>query len=412
MPEFLELYPPEQALSVLLDQFSGPVAGTEYVLTQNALNRYTAQAVISPEMLPAFPRSTVDGFAVQASDTYGASDTLPVYLEIVGEVRMGGAPDFGLIPQQTAIIYTGGMLPKGTDAIVMLENTQISRPGEVEILKSAAVGENIIKAGEDVFAGDEVMPAGKKIRPADIGGLLALGIVELEVRGKPRVGILSSGDEVVAPQVKPRPGQVRDINSYALSALVEKYGGQPKIFGVAPDDAQQLKKLLAQAVEESDFVVITAGSSASTRDYTAEAIQSIGQPGVLVHGVNVKPGKPTILAVCDNKPIIGLPGNPVSALVIAQLFVRPVLEKLNGLSKRFQAPTLQAELAVNLASQAGREDWVPVKLINKQTGWVAEPIFYKSNLIFTLARADGFIRIQPDATGIGVGEQVNVILMD
>jgi len=328
---------------------------------------------------------------------------------------MGAAPDLALQTAQCALIHTGGMLPEGADAVVMLENTQIARAGEVEILKAVAVGENVIAIGEDVRIGEQIIPAGVTLRPAEIGGLMALGVTRLRVGRRPRVGILSSGDEVVPPEVLPKPGQVRDVNAYTLSALVQEAGGIPLRYGIIPDQADAMQSVARKALAECDVVVITAGSSASTRDLTAQVIGELGEPGVLVHGVNVRPGKPTILAVCDGRAVIGLPGNPVSALVIASLFVTPVIRALQGERTHRPRASIPAILSVNLASQAGREDWIPVRLLeSSQTGgasrYQADPVFGKSNLIFTLARADGYIRIDPDATGLSAGDSVEVIL--
>jgi molybdopterin molybdotransferase len=411
MPEFLELLPPADALALLLDHLPAPRALTEEIDTAQALNRVTARAVTAPEALPAFSRSTVDGYAVRARDTHGASDSLPAYLGLVGEVPMGSSAGFSIGAGQAALIHTGGMLPGGADAVVMLEYTQTARSGEIEVLRAAAAGENVLHAGEDVQVGDEVLPAGRRLRPAEIGGLMALGLVRVPVVVKPRVGILSSGDEVIDPSQQAGPGQVRDVNSYSLAALVEKHGGEPRRYSIIPDRRDAMEQALRLAWEECDLVVVTAGSSASTRDLTAEVIDGLGRPGVLAHGVNVKPGKPTILAVCDGKPVIGLPGNPVSALVIAGLFVAPVIERCLGLPQDYPRPAVSAVLTTNLASQAGREDWVPVRLAHSAAGYRAEPIFYKSNLIFTLAQADGMLHIPADATGLEVGAEVLVELL-
>lgn len=411
MPEFLELLPPGEALALLLRHLPPGDLQKEIVETAAALGRVTASPVTAPEPLPPFPRSTVDGYAVRAADTYGASDSLPAYLTLIGEVPMGSRPNFSLQPRQAAVIHTGGMLPPEADAVVMLEHTQLARADELEVLRAVGVGENILRAGEDVAAGQEILAAGVKLGPAEIGGLMGLGLLQVEVVRPPRVVILSSGDEVVPPDRQPELGQVRDINSYSLSALVQAYGGQPVRYGIVPDQAEALRAAVAQALAECDLVVITAGSSASVRDFTAQVIQQMGEPGVLVHGVNVKPGKPTILAVCNGKAVIGLPGNPVSALVIALLFVTPVIERLLGLPPDRPRPQTTAQLTVNLASQAGREDWVPVKLLSAQEGYLAEPIFYKSNLIFTLVQADGLLYIPPDATGLASGEMVRVLLL-
>ena len=416
MPEFLELLTPVDAMAELLRRLPDDPPPAEMVDTASALGRVTVEAVVAAEPLPAFSRSTVDGYAVRARDTFGAADSLPAYLSLVGEVPMGAAPSFRIAPGQAAVIHTGGMLPEGADAVVMLEYTQAARPGEIEVLRAAAPGENELRAGEDVQPGQQVLPAGARLRPAEIGGLMALGITQVAVARAPRVGILSSGDEVVPPEQPAGPGQVRDVNSFTLSALVAQHGGQPRRYGIVPDRREAMRGTLRAALEECDLVVITAGSSASTRDLTAEVIAEMGAPGVLVHGVNVKPGKPTILAVCAApgaapKAVIGLPGNPVSALVIAGLFVVPVIERLLGLPPGRPRAAISARLSTNIPSQAGREDWLPVRLHAAPDGYLAEPIFYKSNLIFTLAQADGLVHIPPAATGLEVGAAVQVVLL-
>ncbi len=410
MPEFLNLLPPTEALELFLSHLR-PNPRPLATSSELALGRVTAAPVLAPHPLPEFPRSTVDGYAVRAADTFGASEGLPAYLALIGEVPMGASPSFVLGSGQCALIHTGGMVPTGADAVVMLEYTQSARRREIEVLRAVAVGENIIQLGEDVQAGEVVIPAGRRLRPAEIGGLMALGITQIDVAPQPKVGILSSGDEVIPPQEHPRPGQVRDVNAYTLAALVQQAGGQPIHYGIIPDTEKAMLKAAKQAQAECDVVVITAGSSASTRDLTSLVLEQLGEPGVLVHGVNVRPGKPTILAVCDGKAMIGLPGNPVSALVIAGLFVVPVIQRLSGERFSRPKPRVPAQLAINLSSQAGREDWVAVKLELEEGSYRAEPIFGRSNLIFTLARADGLIRIPPDATGLAAGERVEVYLL-
>jgi len=317
------------------------------------------------------------------------------------------------------------MLPDGANAVVMLEYAQSAHENEIEIFRAVAEGENVIHVGEDVAAGKIVLAKGSMIRPAEIGGLIALGIMNVNVVRKIIVGLISTGDEVVHPSESPRPGQVRDVNSFTLAALVKKSGGIAKGYGIMPDSFDALKAAAANALSECDVVLITAGSSASTRDMTAEVIRSLGEPGVLVHGINTRPGKPTILAVCNGQAVIGLPGNPVSALVNGYLFVVPVIENLLGMLPKPKASIL-ARLTVNLPSQAGREDWWPVKLLRPEpipagadstsfpegkVEYQADPIFGKSNLIFNVAAADGLLRIHPDATGLSAGEMVEVILI-
>ncbi|MFZ2096552.1 MAG: gephyrin-like molybdotransferase Glp [Anaerolineales bacterium] len=410
MPEFLKLTPIQPALDTLLSHMHVNVS-TECVLAVNALARVTTGTIRSPLPLPPFARSTVDGFAVRAADTFGASESLPAYLRLIGEIHMGSAPGFDINPGEAGLIHTGGMLPGGCDAVVIIEYTQEVGTDTVEILHSVAVGENIIKVGEDVQLGEEVIPAGTRLRPAEIGGLAALGIVELEVAKKPLVGIISSGDEIVPPEDKLLPGQVRDINSYTLSALMDQVGAIPRRYGIFPDRVDQLETSAAQALDECDVVVITAGSSASARDLTARVINQLGSPGVLVHGVGIKPGKPTILAICNQKVVIGLPGNPVSALVIAGLFVVPVVESLLGLHNGGMRMKINASLSINVPSQAGREDWVAGRLQSSASGYQVEPIFSKSNLIFSLVRANCLIRVPADATGLSAGDIVEVRLL-
>ena len=409
MPEFLELLPPDAALQKMMAQVTA-APQSEVIPASQALGRVTTAPIVAVHPLPAFARSTVDGYALRSTDSFGASDSQPGYLRLVGEVPMGAAPEFKVPPGACALIHTGGMLPADTDAVIMLENTQPVSSREIEIQRAAAFGENCINIGEDVQTGMMVIPAGVQLRPPELGGLAALGITEVSVARQPRIGILSTGDEVVPPSASPQPGQVRDVNTATLSALVAQHGGLPLSFGILPDQADALEAAARQALETCEIVVITAGSSASTRDLTAEVINRLGAPGVLVHGVNVRPGKPTILAACNGKAVIGLPGNPVSAFVIAGLFIVPLIRQLLGLPAAIQITRL-ATLTLNLPSQAGREDWTPVKLVETKTGWLAEPVFGKSNLIFSLVRADGLVRTPPDATGLESGMLVEVVLL-
>ncbi|NPA07156.1 MAG: molybdopterin molybdotransferase MoeA, partial [Chloroflexi bacterium] len=314
---------------------------------------------------------------------------------------------FRLEPGQAALIHTGGMLPEGADAVVMLEHTQQSREDEVEVLKAVAVGENVIDVGEDVAQGQRIIPAGTRVRAAEIGGLMALGRTQVQVRRLATVGIISTGDEVVPPEEPAGPGRVRDINSYTLSAIVQQWAAIPKRYGIVPDDPEALYQVASRAFRECDMVVITAGSSASTRDMTADVVNRLGEPGVLVHGLRLKPGKPTILGVAAGKPIVGLPGNPVSAFINMLWFVVPALERLQAARPR-PWPRWRAVLRNNAPSEAGREEWIPVRLHETPNGFEAEVVFYKSNLIFRLVEADGLIRVPADATGLPAGTELDV----
>lgn len=409
MPEFFTVLPPAEALAKLWAYL--PIAPrAEAIPTAEALGRVTFEASTSPESLPAFPRSTMDGYAVRAADTFGASASLPAYLNLIGEVPMGTAPTFELNPTQCALVHTGGMIPAGANAVVQIENTQKVSAKEIEILKAVGVGENTVNVGEDVAQGEPVLPAGHWLRSQDLGGLLGLGLTTLNVAARPRVALLATGDEVVPPEAAVGPGQIRDINSYTVSGLIERAGGLPIRRGIIRDNLNALREAAAKALAETDALILSAGSSVSVRDMTAEVIDGLGQPGTLVHGVAVKPGKPTILAVAHGKPIFGLPGNPVSAFVIADLFVTPTLYRLQGCSTPPRRASVSATLTHNLPSAPGREDYVPVRLIEKDSGLWAEPVFGKSNLIYTLVRADGLLRIPADANGLSAGERVEVRL--
>jgi molybdopterin molybdotransferase len=411
MPEFLTLVPPDEARMLLLSRVQAIRLGDEEVDILDALGRVNAEDIRAPHPLPEFPRSTVDGFSVRAKDTFGANESTPAYLKIVGEVPMGSCPSGDVGAGEAMIIHTGGMVPKGSDAVVMLEYAQAVRVDEIEVSHAVASGENVISVGEDVVAGQLVVPRGKVIRPAEIGGLVALGITRLRVVTKVRVGVISTGDEIVHPAEDIQLGQVRDINSYSLAALINSSGGEVISYGIVSDEFESLLARAGRALIETDLVVITAGSSASTRDVTAKVINNLGSPGVIVHGINTRPGKPTILGICNGTAVIGLPGNPVSALVNGILFILPLMDKLSGKVSITHRPSIKATLSVNIASQAGREDWQPVRLIQTDLGWLAEPVFGKSNLIFSLSSADGLVCISPDETGRSAGEKVDVFLI-
>ena len=410
MPELFNVLPPDDALEILQKRLSIQVE-PEMVPTHAALGRVTTAEIVSPEDLPAFPRSTMDGYSVRAADTFGATESLPAYLELAGEVPMGHPPEIQVRVGLAARAFTGGMLAEGADAVVMEEHTQRAAETTIEVLHPVAPGENVLMVGEDIRAGDTVLPSGHLIRPQDIGGLTALGIMSIQVARRPRVAIVSTGDEIVAPDDIPGPGRIRDINTYTISALVEKHGGIPISVGLAKDDYEEQRDAAARGLAQGDILIFSAGSSISSRDLTASVMDSLGSPGVLAHGISLKPGKPTIVALLDGKPAFGLPGNPVSAMVVFDLLVRPTLNLLCGLEPPPGPITAMARLTRDVASSAGREDHVQVRLDSTRDGGrTAEPVFGKSNLIYSLVRADGTIRIPADKAGLYAGEEVEVRL--
>ena len=411
MPEFFNVLAPSDALEVLKQRLSLTIR-QEPLNTAEALDRVLAEDIYSPEDLPAFPRSAMDGFAVRAQDTFGASEGLPAYLDMVGEVPMGPAHQVRISLGQAAGVHTGGMLAQGADAVVMVENTQRVDEATIEVVRPVAPGENVIQVGEDVRTGELILERGRLLRPQDLGGLLALGITRIKAAPRPKVAIVSTGDELVEPGQTPGHGQIRDINTYTISALVARAGGIPLPLGIVPDDYEAQREAARRALDQGDILLFSAGSSVSARDMTADVINSLGEPGVLVHGVSLRPGKPTILGVVEGKPAFGLPGNPVSAMIVFDLLVRPIVFLLGGYSHPTPPlpQTINARLLRDIASASGREDYVQVRLVQGEGGLCADPVFGKSNLIYTLIRADGTVKVPLDRSGLYAGEEVAVLL--
>lgn len=379
-------------------------SAVERVPLAAALHRVPAAAVASPSPLPGFVRSTVDGYAVRAADTYGASEGLPSYLDLRGAVRMGAAPDVTVTPGACVAMPTGGVLPEGADAVVMVEYTAATMPGTIEITRPVAPGGGVVRADEDVAAGAALVPAGRPLRAPDLGLLAAAGVTDVAVHARPRVAIISTGDEVVpSSTVDLGPGQVRDATAPALAALVLDAGGDPVQAGIVDDEPGALTDRLSEVLADADLVVVSAGSSVGARDETAGAVAAVGE--IWCHGLAIKPGKPTLLADCGGVPLIGLPGNPLSALVVFGQIGVPLLWRLSGCDTPPPLPVTRARLSRDLASAAGRLDVVQVTLADG----VAEPLFGPSALLSVLARADGYVVIPEPATGLPAGTEVDVI---
>jgi molybdopterin molybdotransferase len=369
-----------------------------------------AEPVTAPHPLPGFARSTVDGYAVRAADTYGVSEGLPGYLTVTGAVRMGSAPDVTVSAGTAAAMPTGGVLPPGADAVVMVEYTTEAMPGTIEVVRPVAPGHGVVRADEDAAAGDEIIRAGRPLRPQDLGMLAAAGVTSVRVYRKPVVTIFSTGDEVVPPDTAElQPGQVRDATAAALAALVADAGGEPVIAGIVRDDPGALEQALRDALPGSDVLVVSAGSSVGVRDETANAVARLGAPGIWCHGLAIKPGKPTLLAECARVPIIGLPGNPRSALVVFRLIGMPVIRRVGGWTVTPPEPSTRARLSRDVASATGRLDVVQVKVTQDR---VATPLFGLSALLSVLTAADGYIVIPEEATGLDAGSEVDVIRYD
>ncbi len=411
--EFFKVVSPEEAKRALCG-FRALEA--ERLPSFDAVGRVLAEEVRSPVDLPDFPRATMDGYALRAADSFGASESIPAYLQVVGRVPMGAVPGFSIGRGESGRILTGGMMPEGADAVVMEEFTSAPDCETLEVRRPAAVGENVLAIGDDLKRGELILGSGARLRSQDIGALAGVGVTSVEVRRRPLVAILPTGDELIDPRETPRTGEVRDINRFSLAAGVIEAGGVPETDSILPDDLAVIKERLEGAVRRADVVLISGGSSMGLRDYTVEAINSLGEPGVLVHGISIKPGKPTIIGRIHRggleKAVIGIPGHPVSALMIFHVFVRPVLKQLSGEATRAEAAPegLPAALSRNVASAPGREDMVRVWLTQGEEGRVAHPLMGNSAMISTMTKADGYVTIPQEAEGLREGAQVRVTL--
>jgi molybdopterin molybdotransferase len=413
MPELLQVVTPAEARARFAKAYTPRPRGTEWVSLRNAHRRVLACDIIATEDLPEFDKSTVDGYAVRAADTSGASGAHPTVLAIVGEVQMGSPSTLAVAPGGAVRIPTGGMLPQGADAIIMLEHTATRDDHTVETTRRTAPGENVIRRAEDVKRGEVVLRLGTRLRPQDVGLLAGIGVAEVEVFLQPRVAVLATGDEIISPDRRPAVGQVRDINTYTISALVQQEGAVPQVYPIVPDDREVLLQTLRAARLVADLVLVSGGSSVGTKDAVAWAINTLGRPGVIVHGVSIKPGKPTILGVVEGTPIIGLPGHAVSGMVIFDVFVR---ELLRGLAGRAPAHTfgriVRARMARSVPSAGGREDHVRVLLEERDGVLWAVPQLGKSGIITTMTRADGLVVVPLGQDGVPQGAEVDVGLFD
>ncbi len=382
---------------------------TELVQTRKALGRVLAETVVARENLPGFSRSTMDGYAVKAASTFGASESSPAYLLVPGAVAMGQSPRETVGSGEALKIATGGMLPAGADAVVMIEHTEAVDSDTIEVYKSVAPGQHVILSGEDYQDGAAVLTAGQTLRAQETGLLAAVGRTDVTVFRQPVIAIISTGDEIIPTDQMPGPGQVRDINSYSLSGLVLEAGGRPEIYGIVKDNFEDLRQTCFQALADSDMVILSGGSSVGTRDFTIEVIQAMPGSDLLVHGISISPGKPTILAAAGGKAIWGLPGHVVSAMVVFEKVVKPFINQARGLEHPLPATRgIPARLSRNIASAQGRVDYVRVRLVQDEGTWLAEPILGKSGLINTMVQADGLIEIAGDTEGLDRDAQVLV----
>ena len=401
----LEVKTPEEVLRLIEKEFK-PLGQTESVPLSAAMGRVLSEPITAQEYVPDFDRSTVDGYACRAADTFGCSDAIPAILNLAGEVLMGQGADFALSRDSCVYVPTGGAIPKGADCAVMLEYTEDYGDGTVGIMKPGAPGMNLIFRGDDVFPGKEILPAGRVLTAQDIGALAAIGRTSVPVARRVKVGVISTGDELVSPDETPGPGQVRDVNAPLLTAMLEAFGAEVVSYGIVVDDEALLRRKMQDAARDCDAVILSGGSSVGVKDAACRIIESMGE--LLLHGIAIKPGKPTIMGKAGSKPLIGLPGHPVAACFVAQLFVLPLLGQLMG--RKREDFTVTAELTESLGANHGREQINACHLRREGETLLAAPIRSKSGLITQLAGADGYFIISRDCEGLPKGAQVQVYL--
>lgn len=403
----------ENALDLVLQGLPEKNIPASSVGLDDAPGRILAEDIVADEDLPPFARSTVDGYAVTAADTFSASDTMPAYLNLSGEVFMGQAADMHLAKGSAVKIPTGGMLPQGSDAVVMLEHVQAVDAVMLEIMKAVGPGENVIQPGEDAKKGAAVLRKGRRLRPQDVGACAGIGITTLPVFHKPVVSIISTGDEIIPAAAAPQPGEIRDINSYLLKAMISNAGGTAIRKGIFRDDYAAIRTAVEEALEDSDMVLVSGGTSVGTKDLIAGIISDIGNPGLLFHGVSLKPGKPLIGGIMRGVPVFGLPGHPAAVGICFELFILPVLERLAGHDEPLTGllkPVVFAQLTKNISSTQGREEHVRVILEKREDGLWAVPVISKSGLVTTMVRTDGTVVIPLHQNGIEQGTLVEVRL--
>lgn len=401
------------AIKIALERIK-PISAAEEIATMEAYGRILAQEIVCSIDLPGFARSAMDGYAVRAAQIKGASRARPVEFSIIGLAKMGQDPrSLPILQDGEALeITTGGPMPPGADSVVMLEEAERPNPNCVRIFSAVESGTHVLAANSDFKCGERIFHWGHRLRAVDIGALLAMGILSLEVFQRLRVGVLSSGDELVAATTHPKPGQVREINSHVLRGLIEGQDAQAHSYKIVPDDREELRAAVERAVRENDLVLISGGSSVGARDWTLVILRELGE--VLFHGLQIKPGKPTICAFIRRTPVVGLPGNPVSCAVVFEKFVRPLIAKRSGLKVLLPSHRLTpARLLQTVHSVIDREDFVAVRLrLDEANGALyAEPIYGHSNNISTLARADGIISVPAETEELREGTQVWVELL-
>jgi len=407
---FRKLVSLDEAKKILKQSFSPKPIGVERVPLFETHNRVLAQDVVAPTDVPPFNRSTVDGYAVRAVDTFGADEDRPVALKICGRVNVGETPSVIVKKGTAAEIATGAPLPGGADAVVMLEYV-VQKGNTVLMHRAVSKGENVMEAGSDIHEGAVALKRGQTLSSREVGVLATLGLTQADVYKKPRVAVISTGAEIVEPGTPLAPGKIYDINAHTLSAAVTECGGEPVSWGIVPDETSRLKVTLREALDSVDIVVTSGGVSVGPTDVVPQVLNALGEPGVIVCGIAVKPGKPTTIAIVNGKPVFSLPGHPTSSLLMFHLLVRPLILSMAG--RQEETPvTVKAVASAKMFSARGRRTFVMVSLTrDKSVGLLASPVALGlSGAITTLAGADGFVKVEESRQFIKAGEKVMVRL--
>ncbi len=408
--QFLEVITRDEATDRFRRHLVLAPLGRETVALGRALHRILASTVVSAVDVPAFDRSNVDGFALVAADTWGAMEENPRRLALNAEViEPGRAPVEQVAPGRASIIATGGMLPRGADAVIMVEQTEATDEGGVECRSAVPSGQNVTFAGTDIARGETVLRPGQRLTSREIGVLAAIGLAEVEVWRRPRVAIVSTGNEIVAPGAPPRPGAVYDSNAAIIGAAVEELGGEALQLGIVEDDDAQLEAVLARGMG-ADMVILSGGTSKGAGDLSYRVVSRLGNPGIVAHGVALKPGKPVCLAVTDGKPVVILPGFPTSAIFTFHEFVAPVLRAFAGLPPE-RRTSVQATLPVRINSERGRTEYLLVGLFDAESGLAAYPMGKGSGSVTAFSQADGFVTIGQHQEIVDAWTQVDVQLL-
>lgn len=404
--DFFKVVSVEEALYMMHERFSDMRVESETCHIGEALGRILSQDIVSAEDVPGFDRSTVDGYAIRSEDSHGASESIPSFLDVKGSVNMGEAADMEVKSGDAAYVPTGGMLPQGADCVIMIEYVEKLDEKTIAVHRPTSHLENVMRRGDDIKSAEVILKKGTRMEPSHIGVLAALGVSRVNVFEKLDFYIISTGDEVIDLDEDMEYGKVRDINGYALEALIRKMGGEVRGRSIVKDDFELLKEEVSKGIDSADIILMSGGSSVGSRDFTSDVINSFEGEGVFVHGISIKPGKPTIVGKASGKTVIGLPGHPVSSIFVFKSIVEEFARRLTGEIRNEEF--IQAKMDANVHSSPGKRTYQMVKIGQEGSEITAEPQFGKSGMISLLSRSGGYIVMDENTEGVEKGETVRV----